>query len=110
MLVLSPFLEGFSHHAEPVTQFTRKYVKFEWGPEQRTSFLKLKALLVSNKVMAVPRPNEPYLLYTDALDYAVVAILVQRMKQVLNGLFSMFLTHYLSRNAVGVFWRERLLV
>ena len=71
-------LPSFSHHAEALTKLTRKHVKFVWGPEQETAFVKLKALLVSSKVMAVPRPEEPYLVYTDASDYAVGAILVQK--------------------------------
>ena len=71
-------LPGFSHHAEALTKLTRNHVKFVWGPEQQAAFVKLKSLLVSSKVMAGPRPEEPYLLYTDASDYAVGAILVQR--------------------------------
>ena len=69
---------NFSLHAEPLIKLTRKHVKFVWGPEQQAAFIKLKALLVSSKVMAIPRPEEPYLLYTDASDYAVGAILVQK--------------------------------
>ena len=63
-------LRDFSFHAEPLLKLTRKHVKFVWGPEQQTAFIKLKALLVSSKVMAVHLPEEPHLLYTDASNYA----------------------------------------
>ena len=71
-------LPAFSHHAEALTKLTRKHVQFVWGPEQQAAFVKLKALLVFSKAMAIPHPEEPYLLYTDASDYAVGAILVQK--------------------------------
>ena len=90
-------LQGFSHHAEPLVKLTRKHVKFEWGPEQQTSFLKLKASLVSSKVMAVPRPNEPYLLYTDASDYAVGAILVQKDETGMERVIQ-YVSHSLSKS------------
>ena len=71
------FVKNFSAVAEPLSKLTRKNVKFQWGPEQEAAFLELKELLVSSKVMAAPRPNDPYILYTDASEYAVGAILVQ---------------------------------
>ena len=71
------FCEGFSSVAEPLSRLTRKHAKFKWGPAEEAAFLELKALLISSKVMAASKPNEPYILYTDASEYAVGAILVQ---------------------------------
>ena len=72
------FLPNFSHEAEALLKLTRKHVKFVWGPAQQKAFMTLKALLISSKVMMIPRPDRPYILYTDASDYAVGAILVQK--------------------------------
>ena len=48
-----------------------------WGPSQNQACEKLKQLLTFVNVMAAPRTDRPYKLYTDACDYAVGAILVQ---------------------------------
>jgi hypothetical protein len=70
-------IQNFAEVARPLTRLTCKGVPFEFGPEQRTSFETLKTLLTSNQVMAHPDPSKPYLLFTDACNYAVGAILCQ---------------------------------
>lgn len=67
----------YAHEAEPLTRLTQKKVKFEWGPEQQRAFETLRKLLTSDAVMAHPKTDKPYRLYTDACDYAIGAILVQ---------------------------------
>ena len=100
-------LPGFSHHAEALTKLTRKHVNFVRGPEQQAASVKLKALLVSSKVMAVPLPEEPYLLYTDDSDYAVGAILVQKDKTGMEWVIQ-YVSHFcLHHNESGACWRER---
>ena len=77
------------------------------GPRAKAAFVKLKALLVSSKVMAVPRPEEPYILYTDASDYAVGAILVQKDKTGMERVIQ-YVSHFcLHLNESGACWRER---
>ncbi len=44
----------------------RKYARFEWGPPQIAAFKELKALQVSEQVVAHPQLDKPYKLYTDA--------------------------------------------
>ena len=56
---------------------TRKNVTFKWAEEQEAAFQQLKKALMSDTVMAHPKPDQPYLLYTDACDYAIGAILCQ---------------------------------
>ena len=90
-------LQVFSHHAEPLTKLNRKHVKFDWGPEQQASFLKLKALLVSSKLMAVPRPNVPCLLYIDASYYTVGAILFQKDETGMEWVIQ-YVSHSLSKS------------
>ena len=70
-------LPSYAKVAEPLYKLTRKNEPFVWGPEQQQSFTTLKELLGSNSVMAYPRVNQPYKLYTDACGYAIGGILVQ---------------------------------
>ena len=70
-------MPNYAQLAEPMVALTRKKVPFTWSLPQQQSFDALKAMLLGNQVMAFPMTNEPYLLYTDASDYACGAILVQ---------------------------------
>ena len=67
----------FAKIAQPLTVLTRKHAKFVWGEAQQQAFDKLKQMLVSSHVMAHPDPNKPYLLYTDASQTCIGAILCQ---------------------------------
>ena len=71
-------MPGYAGISEPLVALTRKYARFEWTNECQESFIRLKDLLVSEQVMAHPRTRDPYLLYTDASDLAIGAILCQR--------------------------------
>jgi hypothetical protein len=70
-------LPNFAQIAEPLVRLTRKYVKFQWTMDQQKAFDTLKAMLVSGHVMAYPKLNQPYKLYTDACNHAVGGILCQ---------------------------------
>ena len=48
-----------------------------WNDEREEAFEKLKVILCSDLVMAYPRLDKPYKLYTDACDYAIGGIIVQ---------------------------------
>ena len=63
--------------AEPLVSLTRKHVRFQWNSEQEAAFKALKRALISRRIMAAPRLDRPFKLYTDASDVAVGAILVQ---------------------------------
>ena len=67
----------FSAIAEPLNKLTRKTEPFVWGKAQHKAFEKLKSELASERIMAFPQLNKPYILYTDACDYAIGAILCQ---------------------------------
>ncbi len=57
--------------------FLARYCCWEWGEEQEQAFRTLQQLLQTDCVLAYPRTDRPYKLYTDASDYAVSGILVQ---------------------------------
>ena len=69
-------IEGFTKVAEPLVRLTQKNIPFKWEAEQQEAFQALKDMLVSARVMAYPRTDQPYKLYTDACEYAIGAILV----------------------------------
>ena len=70
-------MPNYAKIAEPLVALTRKNSRFAWTEECENSFMKLKSVLVSDKVMAHPQPHRPYRLYCDACDYAIGGILVQ---------------------------------
>ena len=70
-------IPDYAKIAEPLVRLTRKYERFVWEDEREEAFEKLKAILCSDLVMAYPRLDKPYKLYTDACDYAIGGILVQ---------------------------------
>jgi len=63
--------------AKPLTTFTRKDQKFEWGPRQKESFEGLKDKLCTTQVIAYPNFELPFILTTDAFKLAVAAVLSQ---------------------------------
>lgn len=67
----------FAEIAEPLFQLMRKDVEWKWGSTHTSGFEKLKEALCSQQVMAHPDLSKPYILYTDACDYAIGGILCQ---------------------------------
>ena len=78
-------MTGFHRHhipdyaklAYPLVQLTKKHARFTWGEREAETWGALKRELVSDRVMAHPKFDRPYKLYTDASAYSVGAILVQ---------------------------------
>ena len=70
-------LPNYAKVAEPLTDLTRKQVRFTWNDERQEAFDELKQLLISSHMMAPPDTHKPYKLYNDACDYAIGGILVQ---------------------------------
>ena len=55
--------------------FIKKDVDWKWGTTEQIAFENLKIGLCADQVMAHPRVNDPYILYTDACDYTLGGIL-----------------------------------
>jgi hypothetical protein len=51
------FIPGFSHHAHALFDLTMKDVRFIWGLPQEDSFMKLKELITSARVLVLPDNN-----------------------------------------------------
>ena len=58
-------------------KLTRKNVSFNWGPDQQKAFDKLKELFTSGPILRNPDSNKPFVVETDASNFAVGAILSQ---------------------------------
>jgi transposase InsO family protein len=74
------FVPRFAHVAEPLTMLTRSDVHdvhAAWGPAQQQAFEGLKQLLTTAPVLAHADPSKPYVLRTDASDYALGGVLMQ---------------------------------
>nr|GEZ31287.1 putative reverse transcriptase domain-containing protein [Tanacetum cinerariifolium] len=74
------FIEGFSKVAKPVTKLTQKKVEFEWGDKQEAAFQLLKKKLCSAPILALPEGSEDFIVYCDASNKGLGAVLMQREK------------------------------
>ncbi|XP_022871480.1 uncharacterized protein LOC111390648 [Olea europaea var. sylvestris] len=76
------FIEGFSTIAGPMTQLTRKGVKFQWTEKYEKCFQELKQRLVSALVLTIPEGSEGFVIYSDASKQGLGCILMQYGKVV----------------------------
>ena len=71
------FVPDFATLAKPLIKMTEKSSKFEWGPEQQESWMKLKQKLTTAPVLVYPDPEATFVLDTDASDQGIGAVLSQ---------------------------------
>nr|GEY48103.1 putative reverse transcriptase domain-containing protein [Tanacetum cinerariifolium] len=74
------FIEGFSKIAKPMTKLTQKKVKFEWGDKQEAAFQLLKQKLCSAPILPLPEGSEDLIVYCDASNKGLGAVLMQKEK------------------------------
>jgi hypothetical protein len=72
------FIRHYAAKAVPLTDLTRADVVWRWGEQQQTAFEALKRALTSAPVLVVPDPELPYEVYTDASNFALGAVPLQR--------------------------------
>nr|GFA59444.1 reverse transcriptase domain-containing protein [Tanacetum cinerariifolium] len=73
--------QGFLKIAKPMTKLTQKKVKFEWGDKQEVAFRLLKQELCSAPILALPEGSEDFIVYCDASNKGLEAVLKQREKE-----------------------------
>ena len=78
------FVEKFSAIATPLTALLHKDHKFEWSKEAQKAFDMLKEKLTTTPVLLLPDPTKPFVITTDASDYAIGAVLLQIQGKVNN--------------------------
>ncbi|CAA0830863.1 Uncharacterized mitochondrial protein AtMg00860, partial [Striga hermonthica] len=71
------FIEGFSKIALPLSQLTRKSVKFEWTDRCESSFQELKRRLTSAPVLTIPDPSRSFTIFSDASRLGLGCVLMQ---------------------------------
>ncbi|XP_022883139.1 uncharacterized protein LOC111399887 [Olea europaea var. sylvestris] len=76
------FIEGFSKIAGPMTQLTRKGVKFQWTEKCEKCFQELKQRLVSAPVLIIPDGSDGFMIYSDASKQGLSCVLMQHGKVV----------------------------
>ncbi|XP_040369481.1 uncharacterized protein LOC112184819 [Rosa chinensis] len=75
------FIKDFSKISRPLCRLLQKDVAFEFDEECREAFEKLKELLTTAPIITPPDWNLPFELMCDASDYAVGAVLGQRLNK-----------------------------
>nr|GEW98868.1 reverse transcriptase domain-containing protein [Tanacetum cinerariifolium] len=63
-----------------MTKLTQKKVKFEWGDKQEAAFQLLKQKLCSAPILALPEGSEDFIVYCDASNKVLGAVLMQKEK------------------------------
>ena len=76
------FVEGFSKIASPLTELTRKDVKFIWSEACEKSFQELKKRLVTAPVLTIPNGEGKFTIYSDASGTGIGCVLMQEGKVV----------------------------
>ena len=71
------FIPKYSDMARPLTNLTRKDIPFEWSKACQAAFEMLKEDLLKEPILKYPKPDQPYILYTDASKYAWAGVLTQ---------------------------------
>nr|GFC36905.1 putative reverse transcriptase domain-containing protein [Tanacetum cinerariifolium] len=66
--------------AKPMTNLTQKKVKFEWVDKQEAAFQLLKQKLCSAAILALPEGSKDFIVYWDASNKGLGAVLMQREK------------------------------
>nr|GEW74920.1 transposon Ty3-G Gag-Pol polyprotein [Tanacetum cinerariifolium] len=66
--------------AKPMTKLTQKKVAFEWGDKQEVAFQTLKNKLCSAPILALPQGVENFIVYCDASQKGLGAVLMQNEK------------------------------
>jgi hypothetical protein len=73
---------NFLKIARPLTQLTRKGVPFKWDKKYENSFQELKKKLIEPSILAIPKPSEKFIIYTDASHTSLGGVLIQEEKVV----------------------------
>ena len=71
------FINRFTDAARPMTKLTRKGVKFEWTDECQIGYDYLMICCTEALILKYPNPSKRYVVFTDASDQTVAAVLKQ---------------------------------
>lgn len=73
------FVKDYSKLVKPMSKYTKKDIKIDTkDSEFKKSFDTLKKIIASDQILAYPDFSQPFILTTDASDYALGAVLSQK--------------------------------
>lgn len=72
------FAQNYAHETIPLLRLIKKGTTWTWSQEEQTAFERIKQLFIDTITLAHPITNQPFILTTDASDYAIGATLSQR--------------------------------
>jgi len=76
------FVDGFAKISAPLHDMTKKGETFRWTPECQGAFDRLKEVLTSAPVLAMPDEESPFMLDVDASQTSIGAVLSQKQEDV----------------------------
>ena len=71
------FIKNFAEVAQPLTELTKRTVKFHWTDAHQQAFDRIRELLIQAPIMAYPRRDGMFILDTDASDRCYGGVLSQ---------------------------------
>ncbi|KAL0411645.1 UNVERIFIED_CONTAM: Transposon Tf2-11 polyprotein [Sesamum latifolium] len=71
------FVKSYSEIARPMTDLLKKTEIWNWTPQCQESFDRLKRAMVTDPVLALPDMSKPFMVETDASDFALGGVLMQ---------------------------------
>ena len=71
----------YSKTAAPLTDLTHKDTPYMWTNQTQEAFKQLKLNMTKAPVLCIPDPDLPFVVTTDASDFAVGAVLTQDQGQ-----------------------------
>ncbi|GFW32645.1 transposon Tf2-11 polyprotein [Trichonephila clavipes] len=71
------YIDNFSEIARPLSNLTKKKAFWKWSDEEEKAFQTLKQCLVSPPILKQAYFSKPFLIRTDASNYALGAVLLQ---------------------------------
>ena len=80
------FIEDFSKFARPLCRLLEKYTKFNFDESYQNSFEEIKSILVEDPIIAKPYWNREFKIMCDASDFAMGAVLGQKVEKVFKAI------------------------
>ncbi|KAJ8723813.1 hypothetical protein PYW07_007793 [Mythimna separata] len=71
------FIPNFAKITEPLTRLMKKNAEWTWKDEQQKAFEELRKLLITAPVLMQADHTKPFIIKSDASNYAIGAVLVQ---------------------------------
>ena len=94
------FIKNFASIAAPVHKLTNKCAHFVWSQQCQEAFDLLRESLISAPILCYPDFFLPFIVYTDASDIGISAVLAQKDKQSLERT-NCFASRVLSKSESG---------